>query len=134
MARALIFDGPEQKWVQFDEDTEVLINFIDKAKLGGMMKKAGKRARLAGGDADMILNQITGEEAVGGWRNINDHAHPGFVDQQGNPLSFDAKTRDLFMRKWREFSNFVNETAVDSKLFAEEEADASKIREDVKNE
>jgi len=134
MARALIFDEPKQKWVQFDEDTEILINFIDKVKLGEMMKKAGKRARLSGGDADVILNQITGEETVLGWRNINDHTHPGFVDQQGNPLPFAAKNRDLFMRKWREFSNFVNETAVDSKLFAEEEAEAVTVRDAVKND
>jgi hypothetical protein len=136
MAKALIYDSERKRWIQFDEDTEVLLRFADKAKVGEIMKKAAKRAKLSGGDVDAIANQMVGEYIVLGWRHIDQEKHPdhpGFTDMAGNPLPFTAETRDRFMKKWREFSNFVNENGIDSAAFADDAEDAE-VREAVKND
>lgn len=120
MAELGIFSEEKQKWIQFDEDTEVLVRFINKELMVKLRKKAEKASRLSGSDLSDITNRNLGEQAVLGWRNITDHNDPGLrVNKQ--PLPFTPDNRDMLMKKSLEFSNFVNETAISSRVFLEDE-------------
>lgn len=123
MAKIGIFDEQKQQWVQIDEDTEVLIRFVDKEELNALNRKADKTARLTKGDVSVIGNRLLGEVAVFGWRKLSDHNHPGLLDAKGNPIPFTAENRNMLMKRCREFSNFVNETAIDSSVFLEMETE-----------
>lgn len=131
MAKIGIFAEQKQQWVQIDEDTEVLIRFVDKEELHALNRKADKTARLTKGDVSVIGTRLLGEVAVFGWRKINDHNHPGLLDAKGNPIPFTAENRNMLMKRCREFSNFVNETAIDSSVFLEMQSEAQTHREDL---
>ena len=127
MARLGLFTSEKKRTVQFDADTEVLIKHIDKEALSEISRKAGKAARLSGGDAKEIFNQRLGRAAVLGWRKIGDHNHPGLiVDDQ--PFAFTEANLDLLMKKSLEFSAFVNEEATDSVSFLDEEKESAVIK------
>lgn len=119
MARIGIFQGEKKRWVQYDQDTEILIKHIGKPALSEINQKAQKTARLSGADAKDLFNQRLGRAAVLGWRNIDDHQHPGFiVDEQ--PLPFSEQNLDMLMRESLEFSAFVNAEAIDSQQFLDD--------------
>lgn len=137
MAKIGIFDKQKQQWVQIDEDTEVLIRFVDKEELNALNRKADKTARLAKGDVSVIGNRLLGEVAVFGWRKMSDHNHPGLLDAKGNPIPFTDENRNMLMKRCREFSNFVNETAIDSAVFLEMQSDETahhEGQEEIKND
>lgn len=123
MARLGLFDGEQKQWIQFDEDTEVLLGFVDKEELNKLNRLADKQARLTKGDVTVIGNRLLGERAVFGWRKCSDHTHPGLMTANGTPIQFSATNRDMLMKSCREFSNFVNENAIDSAVFLESAAD-----------
>lgn len=127
MAKLGLFNDAQQRWFRFDVDTEVLIRFLSREELTAIIKKAAKRAKLSGADSDQLANIMTGKAAVLGWRKITNQDHPGFLDGQGAPIPFTPENRDLLMRRCREFSNFVNETAIDSAGFL---ADADDVDEE----
>lgn len=129
MAKIGIFDEQKQQWVQIDEDTEVLVRFVDKEELNALNRKADKTARLTKGDVSVIGNRLLGEVAVFGWRKITDHSHPGLLDANGNPIPFTTQNRDMLMKRCREFSNFVNETAIDSSVYLEMQSDNERNQE-----
>jgi len=122
-----IFDDERKKWIQFDEDTEVLIRFIDRRELRKIQSKAEKTARLTGADADEIANRYLGRSAVLGWRKINDHSHPGLMIQ-GRPLPYTPENVDMLMTRSLEFSKFVNEHCVNSKIFLQEDEEIEEVK------
>lgn len=119
MAELGIFDEEKIRWMQFDEDTEIQIRCIGKESLTAISRKSEKAARLSGSDSGDIFNQILGEKAVLGWRNIFNHEHPGLVLQK-QPLPFSEQNRNMLMKKSIEFSSFVNSNCTNSRLFLEE--------------
>lgn len=136
MAKIGIFDEQKQQWVQIDEDTEVLVRFVDKEELNALNRKADKIARLTKGDISVIGNRLLGEVAVFGWRKITDHTHPGLMDANGHPIPFTNLNRDMLMKRCREFSNFINETAIDASVYLEMQSDAEhhqEHQEEIKN-
>ena len=129
MGKVGIFDAAQQKWHTFDDDTEVLIEFLPKDVIVGIQRKGAKQAKLSGGDVDVITNRLIGEAAVKGWRHKTNHSHPGFITPKKVPVPFTPDNRDLFMKSWREFSNFVNEVAIDSKEYLD--ADEPSVGEEI---
>lgn len=120
MGKVGIFDEERTKWIQFDEDTEVHIRFIGKEELRKIFKKAEKTAKLTGADSTEISNRELGRTCVLGWRKIDDYNHPGLI-VNNKPLSFTPDNIDMLMKRSLDFSRFINENAIDSKLFLEEE-------------
>jgi hypothetical protein len=123
MAEVMIFEGSKEKYILFDEDTEVLLRHIDAAKLRKLRAKGQKMANLGGGAEAEHNNRLIGEEAVQGWRHVDQvkfPGHPGFI-MQGQPVPFNEVNRNKFMGHWLKFSNFVNENTTDSESFAEQE-------------
>lgn len=127
MARLGLFEGKQQKYMDFDSDTEVLIAFLDKEQIMAIRKKGSKQARLSGGDEDVITNRLIGEAACLGWRKKTDHNHPGLLTSTGVAIPFSNENRDMLMKKSREFSNFVNDAAMDSIAFLEDETDPAEL-------
>ena len=120
MAKLAIFDDARERWVQFDEDTEVLIAYLDMKALAKAEEKADKKARLSKQNPKLVFNQKLGEVAVKGWRKIGEPGHPGII-VKGRPLEFSAENRDMLMMRSVEFARFVNTSCVDSELFDVEE-------------
>lgn len=120
MGKLGIFDEEMTRWIQFDEDTEVLIRFVGKEGLRKIFKKAEKTAKLTGADSTELSNRELGRLCVLGWRKIDDHNHLGLV-VKGQPLPFSPDNIDMLMKRSLAFSKFVNENAPDEKLFLEEE-------------
>jgi len=120
MGTIAIFDDERTKWIQYDEDAEVLIRFVGREELRKIQRKAEKTANLTGADANDIANQKLGRAAVLGWRKIGDNNHPGLI-VKGEPLPFTPENIDMLMRRSLEFSRFVNDNSIDSKQFLEEE-------------
>lgn len=123
-----IFDEEKTKWIQYDEDTEVCIKHTGKEVLKAINTKAAKIAKLTGADYGGVNNKLLGRATVHGWRKIDDHNHPGLMLKK-QPLSFTPENIDMLMKKSLEFSNFVNENCLDSKLFLNSEEE----KEDTKN-
>lgn len=133
MGDVAIFDGPKEQFIQFDNDTEVLIRHIDAAKLRKLRAKGQKMASMGGGAEAEHTNRLIGEEAVRGWRKIGQPDHPGFV-MKNQPMPFNESNRNLFMGQWLKFSNFVNENCTDSESFAELENERTENLNHVKND
>ncbi len=128
MGKLGIFDEERSKWIQFDEDAEVLVGFISKEELDKLSTKASKAARLSGQNEKEVFNRMLGRSAVQGWRKVDDYNHPGLI-VKGQPLSFTPENVDMLMKRSLEFSAFINENAINSKLFLDEEEE----REETKN-
>lgn len=120
MGRLGIFDEEMTRWIQFDEDTEVFIRFVGKEDLRKIFKKAERTAKLTGADSTELSNRELGRLCVMGWRKIDEHDHPGLIIK-GKPLQFSPDNIDMLMKRSLDFSRFVNENAIDSRLFLEEE-------------
>lgn len=120
MGKLGIFDDERKRWIQFDEDTEVLIRFAGKEELRRIFKKAEKTAKLTGADSMDLSNRELGRLCVMGWRKIGDDNHPGLI-VQGKPLPFTPENIDFLMKHSLEFSRFVNENGIDSRQFLESE-------------
>jgi hypothetical protein len=119
MAKVAIFTEKQSKHIQFDEDTEVLITYLDKPAALELNKDVDKICKRTGSDWTNIWNQKLGEATIKGWRNINNHDHPGLTLPDGTPIAYNDTNRDMMMKNCREFSIFINETAVDGKAFLE---------------
>jgi len=115
-----IFDDERKRWIQFDEDTEVHIKFVGREELKKLQRGAEKTAALANVDARDILATKLGRACVLGWRNMDDHNHPGLM-VNGQPLEFNQENVDMLMSRSTEFARFVDLNSVNSSLFLEEE-------------
>jgi hypothetical protein len=124
MAQVALFTEAPQGWIQFDEDTEVLIEYLDRPAAIELNKAVDKIVARTGGDQQIIWGRELGKKAVHGWRNIDQEhnpGHPGFVlpDKEKTPIQFNDANRDLMMKGCREFSIFVNGNAIDAGVFLE---------------
>ena len=118
MGQLGVFENDRIKWFPFDEDTEVCIKHVGKEELNKIRGKAVKAAKLAGADIAAVMNQRLGKAAVLGWRKVEEPEHPGLIIN-GQPFPFNDQNRDFLMAKSLEFSNFVNETAINSREYLE---------------
>lgn len=128
MASIDVFNEEQEKHVQFDSDTEVLLSYLDKSDVGEIRKKAKKLASKSSMEYDAAFNFLLGKRAVKGWRKINDHKHPGLMFNK-KPFPFNEENRDFLMRKSIDFASFVNSNTVDPEPFREEE----EAKEETKN-
>lgn len=122
MARVAIFTEAQRRWIQFDEDTEVLVEYLDRPAAIALNKDVDKIVARTGGDQQIIWGRELGKRAVHGWRNINQEKHPdhpGVTLPDGTPILYNEANRDLMMKGCREFSIFVNGNAIDAAVFLE---------------
>jgi hypothetical protein len=133
MAKLGIFTESPQRWLQFDEDTEVLLSYLKKEQALQLSKDVDKILSQTGSDRTVVWNQKLGALVVHGWRNMKNHDAPGFTYPDGSPIPYTPENRDLLMRSCREFSIFVGENTIDPKIFMEIEqtlAEAEGIKND----
>lgn len=133
MAKLGIFDETPKRFIQFDEDTEVLLSYLGKEEALELSKQVDKIVSRTGADRVKVWNQKLGEQAVHGWRHLQNHDLPGFTYPDGRPIPFTPENRDLLMKSCREFSVFVGEQVIDARVFMEIEAQASE-GEEIKND
>jgi hypothetical protein len=131
-----IFETPPQKWFPFDKDTEVLIQYIEKAKLNTILMQGAEAAKKMKAKAGSVQDIFLGKAAVFGWRKITDHDHPGMLLPSGDPLPFTPENRNLAITKSQRFSEFVYRIATDETQFIDDDipeldADDLKGLEDV---
>lgn len=123
MAEVKGFDDEKarQKWIEYDIDTEVLVEYVPKPRLKEELRKSEKAARLSGGQAQAadILNLKIARLAVKGWRKTGQPEHPGLL-RNGEPLPFTPENLLWLMENSYGFSNFVSENATNAGEFAEE--------------
>jgi hypothetical protein len=120
MGKIGIFDDEQSKWIQFDNDTEVLMQLATKSDLRRINQKAARRAKLTGENAGDVSDCLLGRAVVKNWRKIADHDHPGLIVNK-QPLPFTPENIDMLMRKSIKFSRFVNETCIDEDEFIDGE-------------
>lgn len=129
MADIDVFGEEKEKFVQFDDDTEVLLVYLDKSAVGEIRKRAKKLDSKSNMEYDAAFNYLLGKAAVKGWRKIKDHKHPGLIFNK-KPFPFNEDNRDFLMRKSIDFASFVNGNTVDPEPFREEE----EANKDTKND
>lgn len=120
MGKLGIFDEDQFRWVQFDEDTEIRLKYINKEELTKINSKAEKAARLTGTDEREVFNRLLAERAVHGWRHVDNHDHSGLI-VRGEQLPFNDTNRNMLMKKSIEFSSFVNGNCTNSRLFLDDD-------------
>ena len=111
-----------QAWVPFDDDTEVLFEYVPRDELQKLSRKATKTSfvrhqrieEIDATEADILL----GRRAVKDWRPLL--GKTGFTIKD-EPFLYSPEHCDLFMTKWNAFARFVNETCVDLELLMEKE-------------
>jgi hypothetical protein len=126
MGEIKIFEKGEkpQVWFDFDEDTEVLIEYTDKEDLEDIRATAARMAKLARSEnVDRIANILLGKRKVKGWRNKYDHSHPGLI-VNGKPFPYSEENVAFLMQKSLDFSAFVNEVCINLKLFSDAQREA----------
>ncbi|MEA5113016.1 MAG: hypothetical protein VB050_03230 [Geobacteraceae bacterium] len=119
MAKVALFDEQQKRWVQYDEDTEVLLSYLSKPDALNLNKKVDKIVSRTGADRSTVWNQKLGEEVVHDWRHKERHSEPGLVYPDGTPIPYNPVNRDLMMKGCREFSIFVGETCIDAAVYLE---------------
>jgi hypothetical protein len=121
-----IFDEPRQEWIQFDEDTEVLMEFMPKDELKKMTQEAEKIARKTRQDVNEILGPRVVKRVVKNWRKIDAEGrpavpeHPGFTIG-GKPLEFNVENALMLHARSYEFFHFIQEYASNARYFIEAE-------------
>lgn len=123
------FEEARQRWIQYDEDTEVLVEYIPKPRLKEELRKAEKTSKLSGLQAADILNMRIAQLAVKGWRKIGRPEHTGLT-QKGAQLPFTQENLKLLMEHSYRFSNFVAENATNAHEFVEEQEAKEEIKKD----
>ena len=121
MGELKIFDKGDkpQGWFDFDEDTEVLIEYTEKEDLEEIRQIALRQAKMARSEnVDSIANVLLGKRKVKGWRKKDDHTHPGLI-VNGEPFPYSEKNIAFLMQKSLDFSAFVNDICTKLKLFSE---------------
>jgi hypothetical protein len=121
MARVGIFETPPKKYFKYDSDTEVELEFIDKQTLDKVIKQANEAAQKVKTPQGMVYDMFLGKKAVHGWRNINNHSHPGLLLPSGQPIVFNAENRNMMMTGSREFFEFVFRNATNAAAFLNED-------------
>jgi len=130
MAEAGFFEEEVTRWVKYQEDTEVLLCFVDREALVAINEKAEAISRKVKDPTAIshITKRELGRTIVKGWRKINDHSHPGFTIA-GKPLPFTPENLDRMVKKSVEFFSFISREGSNPATFLQEE----EAREESKN-
>lgn len=131
MATIGVFDFPPRKYFDFDEDTEVEIEFISKDRMNKLIKKAEEAHRKLKTPQNLIYDMFLGKAAVHNWRHKDQEknpGHPGFRLPGGSVLPFNGENRNMLMEKSSDFSNFVLRTCTSPALFLEEDPAAEDLQ------
>lgn len=121
MARIEIFDTAPKKWFPYDSDTEVLIEYVDKAALTKLVRSADDAAKKLKEDHNIVLDLFLGKKAVHDWRKISDHTHPGLCLPNGDQIAFNGDNRNMLMRRSSSFAGFVLAKSTTAAGFLEQE-------------
>ena len=107
-----------QAWVPFDDDVEVLINYVPRDELVAIGKASvvvslDQTTRKETRDYDAISADVRiAVAAVANWRNRKTKGGTGFT-VDGEPFACTPKNIKLLVTKWGEFSKFVGSACVD---------------------
>jgi hypothetical protein len=120
MAQLGIFENAPKKWVQFDSDSEVSLQYVDKEQLGKLIKQANEVSQKIKTPQGTAYDMFLGKTAVHGWRNINDHSQTGLMLPGNIPIPFTPGNRNMLMIKSRDFSEFVFQKCTNASLFLDD--------------
>lgn len=123
MADLGVFTDKRSRWITFDEDSEVCVKYISREVLGVIWVRASRTAARKNMKIEDAFNVELGRRAVGGWRKIDDHEHPGLT-VGGEPFPYSPNNSDFLMVKSLDFSKFINEVCINFRLFSGEESAA----------
>lgn len=121
MGKVGIFETPPQKWFKYDNDTEVLIQYIDKGKVNTILMNGAEAAKKMKAKPGILQDIFLGKAAVFGWRKIDDEAHPGFLMPDGTPIPFTDENRNRLITKNQRFSEWVYRICTDDMQFLDDE-------------
>lgn len=124
MAKVGIFDTPPQKWFKYDDDTEVLIQFVDKDAMAKLVRSGEDAAKKLKEDSNVLLDVFLGKKAVLDWRHVDQEkcpGHPGLVLPDGSPIPFNGENRNMLMRRCSAFARFVLAKAATESGFLEDQ-------------
>lgn len=124
MAQIGIFEKAPQKWIQYDEDTEVLLEYVDKEALTKLIKQANEASQKLKMPQGTVYDMFLGKKAVHGWRNMKDHSHPGLLLPNQQPIEHTPENRNMLMTKSRDFSEFVFQKSTNAAIFLESEPES----------
>jgi len=120
MAKMGVFQTAPRKWFPYDEDSLVLIEYINKERIGKLIEKSQKSAQALKASQSIVYDVFFGKEAVHGWKHGIKENHAGLLLPNGTPIEFTPENRNMLMRGCREFSDFVFLTATSAKNFLED--------------
>lgn len=133
MAKVAIFDDSQIKTFQYDEDTDVDLEFLRKEDAQELNKEVDKIVHRTGSDWSKVWNTLLGRRVVKGWRHRTDPDHPGFVMPNDTPIPFNQDNLDMMMVRNREFSLFVGENTISAKEFLASKAKTGEEKKKAKN-
>jgi hypothetical protein len=96
--------------VEFMDGVTVRMKYVPRDRMAELVRKAtavryDRKTHRREEEFDPVEgNVLLGEAAVVGWSGL---------EKDGKPFPFTTENRDLLMRKWGEFSRFVNDVCVD---------------------
>ena len=122
MAKIGVFETSPRKWFPFDSDTEVNIEYIDKARVNTILMNGAEAAKKMKAKSGAIQDVYLGKAAVHGWRKVGGENHPGFLLPNGDPIPFSPENRNMLMTKSQQFSEFVYRTCTDENKFLEDDS------------
>lgn len=131
MAKVAIFEESPLRWLEFDEDTDIALEYLSKEEGTALNKDVEKIVNRTGSDWASVWNRKLGERVVKGWRNRNDTSQSGLTFPNGTPIPFTPENRDMMMKSCREFALFVGENAINAKVFLDlsnKPAEAAEIK------
>jgi hypothetical protein len=109
-------------WIQFDEDTEVLIAYVSREDLRKLRRQATvtryKHHQKVEEVDEKELERLLGRAAVKDWRALP--GRPGFT-MGDEPYLYSEEHCDFLMERLNEFATFVDMVVVDFSSFVREE-------------
>jgi hypothetical protein len=109
------YEEGKKQWIQYDEDTEVLILLLSKEEIRAIGQKSSKAGKKSG----PVYDKLLGRAAVKGWRHKTNLDQPGF-SVKGQPFPFSLENLDELMIKSSSFSKFVNDQCLNEDAFIED--------------
>ena len=119
MAEVVIGGEAPRNWVKYKEDTEVLLQYLDREEGVALNKKVDRIVAKTGGDHPIIFSVTLGAQVVYGWRHRDQKKfkdHPGLT-VGGKPFEFSETNRDKIMRFDRDFAMFVQANSINMDVF-----------------
>lgn len=132
MGKVAIFDDAQVKSFEYDEDTDIDLEFLRKEDALELNKEVGKIVARTGSDWNKVWNSLLGRRVVKGWRHRTQADHPGFVLPDNTPIPFTEENLDMMMSRNREFSAFVGENTISAKEFLASKTKTAKELKDAK--